>query len=138
MSSRYAKINIYKGDGQILTNLLLILTGVLLNAAAQLVLKKGMSQIGSIQVDISSILTMILKVSTNLYVWTGLIFYVISFLVWLMVLSRVEVSYAYPFLSIGYIIAAFVGYFYFGESMTLYKIGGIVIICLGVFLLYRS
>lgn len=121
-----------------MTNLLLILTGVLLNAAAQLVLKKGMSQIGSIQVDINSIFTMVLKVSTNLYVWTGLIFYVISFLVWLMVLSRVEVSYAYPFLSIGYIIAAFVGYVYFGESMTLNKIGGIAIICLGVFLLYRS
>lgn len=121
-----------------MTNLLLILTGVLLNAAAQLVLKKGMSQIGAIQVDVNSILTMVLKVSMNLYVWTGLIFYVISFLVWLMVLSRVEVSYAYPFLSIGYIIAAFVGYFYFGESMTLSKIGGIVIICLGVFLLYRA
>ena len=104
-----------------MTNLLLILTGVLLNAAAQLVLKKGMSQIGTIQVDINAILTMILKVSTNLYVWTGLLFYVISFIVWLMVLSRVEVSYAYPFLSIGYIIAAFVGYFYFGESMTLQK-----------------
>ena len=112
-----------------MTNLLLILTGVLLNAAAQLVLKKGMSQIGSIQVDINSILTMVLKASTNIYVWSGLIFYVISFVVWLMVLSRVEVSYAYPFLSIGYIIAAFVGYFYFGESMTLNKIGGIIIIC---------
>lgn len=49
-----------------------------------------------------------------------------------------SISYAYPFLSIGYIIAAFVGYFYFGESMTLNKIGGIIIICLGVFLLYRS
>lgn len=78
-----------------MTNLLLILTGVLLNAAAQLVLKKGMSQIGSIQVDINSILTMVLKASTNIYVWSGLIFYVISFVVWLMVLSRVEVSYAY-------------------------------------------
>ena len=63
-----------------MTNLLLILTGVLLNAAAQLVLKKGMSQIGTIQVDINAILTMILKVSTNLYVWTGLLFYVISFI----------------------------------------------------------
>ena len=110
----------------------------MLNAAAQLVLKKGMSQIGSIQVDINSILTMVLKASTNIYVWSGLIFYVISFVVWLMVLSRVEVSYAYPFLSIGYIIAAFVGYLYLGESMTLNKIGGIIIICLGVFLLYRS
>ena len=77
-----------------MTNLLLILTGVLLNGTVQLVLKKGMSQIESIQVDINSILTMVLNASTNIYVWSGLIFYVISFVVWLMVLSRVEVSYA--------------------------------------------
>ena len=114
------------------------MTGVLLNAAAQLVLKKGMSQIGSVQIDAASVLTMILKASANLYVWTGLLFYVVSFVVWLMVLSRVEVSYAYPFLSIGYIIAAFAGYFYFSESMTMSRIGGILIICAGVFLLYRS
>ena len=121
-----------------MTNLLLIMTGVLLNAAAQLVLKKGMSQIGAVQVDINSIAAMIAKACLNFYVWTGLLFYVVSFVVWLMVLSRTEVSYAYPFLSIGYIVAAFVGYFYFGESMTIQKIGGILIICAGVFLLYRS
>lgn len=121
-----------------LANLCLILIGVLLNAFAQLVLKKGMSQIGAIQIDMSSIISMLFKVSTNFYVFLGLLFYVISFVVWLMVLSRVEVSYAYPFLSIGYIIAAIVGYYYFGEAMTLSKISGILIICLGVFILYRN
>lgn len=119
-------------------NFILILTGVILNAIAQLVLKKGMSIIGSVQVDLSSIMSMLLKASTNIYIYFGLLCYVLSFFVWLMVLSRTEVSYAYPFLSIGYIIAAFVGYFYFGESMTLYKVGGIALICAGVFLLYRS
>ena len=119
-------------------NLILILTGVLLNAAAQLVLKKGMSIIGVVQVDMSSIISMVIKASTNIYIYTGLLFYVISFFVWLMVLSRTEVSYAYPFLSIGYVVAAFVGYFYFGESMSLYKLSGIALICIGVFLLYRS
>lgn len=121
-----------------LANLCLILIGVLLNAFAQLVLKKGMSQIGAIQIDMSSIISMLFKVSTNFYIFLGLLFYVISFVVWLMVLSRVEVSYAYPFLSIGYIIAAIVGYYYFGEAMTLSKISGILIICLGVFILYRN
>ncbi|WP_182186728.1 EamA family transporter [Pectinatus frisingensis] len=119
-------------------NLILILTGVLLNAIAQLVLKKGMSIIGVVQVDIPSIITMIMKAATNVYIYLGLLCYVLSFVVWLMVLSRSEVSYAYPFLSIGYIIAAFVGYFYFGESMSLYKLSGIALICIGVFLLYRS
>ncbi|TCS80577.1 EamA family transporter [Pectinatus cerevisiiphilus] len=119
-------------------NFILILTGVLLNAIAQLVLKKGMSIIGTVQVDMASIITMIMKAAVNVYIYLGLLCYILSFVVWLMVLSRTEVSYAYPFLSIGYIIAAFVGYFYFGESMTLYKVGGIILICFGVFLLYRS
>ncbi|WP_196593881.1 EamA family transporter [Pectinatus sottacetonis] len=119
-------------------NLILILIGVLLNAIAQLVLKKGMSLIGVVQVDVSSILAMIFKAATNVYIYLGLLCYILSFVVWLMVLSRTEVSYAYPFLSIGYVIAAFVGYFYFGESMTFYKVGGIALICAGVFLLYRS
>lgn len=119
-------------------NLILILTGVLLNAFAQLVLKKGMSQIGAIDVNLNSIFHMLLKVSTNFYVFLGLTFYIVSFVVWLMVLSRVEVSYAYPFLSIGYIIAAIFGYYYFGEAMTISKILGIFIICCGVFILYKN
>lgn len=119
-------------------NFILILTGVLLNAVAQLVLKKGMSMIGVVQINMASMTDMFIKAVTNVYVYLGLFCYVVSFFVWLMVLSRTEVSYAYPFLSIGYIIAAFVGYFYFGESMTMYKVGGIALICLGVFFLYRS
>ena len=50
-----------------------------------------------------------------------------ALLIWLTGLSPIYV-----------IIAAIVGYFYFGESMTLSKVGGIAIICIGVFLLYRS
>ncbi len=119
-------------------NFVLILTGVLLNAVAQIVLKKGMSLIGNISVDLNSIIHMVLKATTNVYIYLGLFCYVLSFLVWLVVLSRTEVSYAYPFLSIGYIVAAIVGYFWLGESMTFYKVGGIALICCGVFLLYRS
>ncbi len=119
-------------------NFVLILIGVLLNAVAQLVLKKGMSLVGSVAISYAGIMHMLVKIITNVYVYCGLMCYGLSFLVWLMVLSRVEVSYAYPFLSIGYIVAALVGYFYFGESMSIYKVGGIALICLGVFVLYRS
>ena len=119
-------------------NFILILIGVLLNAAAQLMLKKGMMIIGHIQVSVDAILTMLPKLLSNLYIWGGLSSYVISVLVWLIVLSRVEVSYAYPFLSIGYIVTAFIGYYFLGESMSLYKISGILVICLGIIFLYKS
>lgn len=121
-----------------MANFLLILIGVLLNTAAQILLKKAMLIIGTIQINMTSILTMLPKICINLYVWSGMVCYVVSFLIWLVVLSRVEVSYAYPFLSIGYIFTAFIGYFFFGESMTLFKVTGIGVICLGVILLFQS
>ena len=61
-----------------------------------------------------------------------------SVIVWLLVLSRVEVSYAYPLLSVGYIVTAFAGYTFFGEAMGAVRWAGVVVICLGVLLITRS
>ena len=116
----------------------IILIGVFLNACAQLFIKKGMLLIGAIVPSLAGIMGMIPKVVTNLYVLSGLACYVLSVLVWMVVLSKVEVSLAYPFLSIGYIVTAFVGYFFLGESINIYKISGIIVICLGICLLYKS
>jgi len=91
----------------------LILTGVLLNALAQLALKKGMSVIGHFQFSFENLVPIAARVALNPFVITGLICYVVSVVVWLLVLSRVEVSYAYPLLSVGYIVTAFAGK-YFG------------------------
>ena len=67
-----------------------------------------------------------------------MICYALSILLWMAVLSKVEVSFAYPFLSIGYVVAAVVGYYFFGESLSVIRIVGIVIICIGVYLISRS
>ena len=103
----------------------LILTGVLLNAFAQIALKQGMRAIG-------------IKVGFSPFVLLGLAFYGISVIVWLMVLSRVDVSFAYPMLSIGYIVAALAGKIFFGEPVDLVRWAGIVTICIGVWLITRT
>ena len=56
----------------------------------------------------------------------------------MIVLSKVEVSYAYPFLSIGYILATLIGYFWLAEQLSLIRVIGMIIICIGVFLISRS
>jgi len=84
----------------------LILLGVLLNACAQLVLKQGMRNIGHFAFSIQNILPIGVKVALNPFVMIGILCYVVSVIVWLMVLSRVDVSYAYPLLSVGYIVTA--------------------------------
>jgi multidrug transporter EmrE-like cation transporter len=116
----------------------LIVFGVLLNAAAQLVLKQGMRQIGYFDFRLENCGRILLAVGASPYILTGLACYVISVAVWLLVLSRVEVSYAYPLLSIGYIVTAFAGWLFFQEAVGTTRWAGIVLICLGVWMITRS
>jgi len=117
---------------------LLILLGVLLNAAAQLLLKAGMTSIGHFQFSWANIVPIGLKVMVNPPIVAGLFSYVISVGVWLLVLSRVQVSYAYPMLSIGYIVNAVAAYYLFGESLSVMRVTGIFIIIAGVYLISRT
>ncbi|MEJ2587284.1 MAG: SMR family transporter [Deltaproteobacteria bacterium] len=116
----------------------LILLGVLLNASAQLCLKQGMRAIGRFDFSLSNLMPIGVKAALNPFVIMGLLCYVISVGVWMMALSRVDVSYAYPLLSVGYIVTAFAGQLFFGESLGPVRWAGILIICLGVFLVTRS
>lgn len=119
-------------------NFLLILVGVLLNTVAQLCLKKGMMIIGDVALDVNAIMTMLPRAAVNFYVISGMACYVLSFGVWLIVLSKVDVSLAYPLLSIGYIVTAVIGCYYMEETLSMYKILGIGTICLGTGLLFKS
>ncbi len=119
-------------------NFILVLVGVLLNAAAQLCIKQGMNMIGNVSLDAGAVLAMIPRASINPYILAGLACYVVSVLVWMIVLSKVEVSLAYPFLSIGYIVTAFVGYFFMGETLGLYKVLGIITICAGIGIMFKA
>ena len=116
----------------------LILAGVLLNAAAQICIKQGMRTIGAFRFSLENVLPIGSQILWQPFVLTGVACYGVSLVVWLMVLSRVDVSYAYPFLSIGYIVAAVAGRAFFGEALGLYRCSGIVVICLGVYLITRS
>lgn len=117
---------------------MLILFGVLLNAAAQLLLKAGVSQIGHFEFSIVNAVPIGLKIVTNPPIVTGLFFYVVSVVIWLLVLSRVQVSYAYPMLSIGYIVNAFAAYYLFGEDLSMMRMAGIFVIMSGVYLISRT
>lgn len=116
----------------------LILFGVLLNAAAQLLLKAAMLRIGYFDFSFENIIPIGLKMALNPFIISGLSCYVFSVVVWLLVLSRVQVSFAYPMLSVGYIVNAIAAYYLFQEDLTLVRISGTVVIIIGVFLISRS
>ncbi|TBR08953.1 MAG: 4-amino-4-deoxy-L-arabinose transferase [Rugosibacter sp.] len=116
----------------------LILTGVLLNAAAQLLLKAGTNAVGHFEFHINNILPIGMKLAFQPFIMGGMVCYAVSLVVWIMALSRVPVSIAYPMLSIGYAINAFVAWQWFGEALAAQKLLGIGVIVIGVILVTRS
>lgn len=117
-------------------SLFLVLSSVSLNALAQVVLRKAMLLM--LPLGASASLQFVRKLISNPYLWAGLCCYTLSIGLWLAVLSRLQVSLAYPMLSIGYIIAAALGVLFLQESLGAYRVMGIVIICLGVILISRN
>jgi multidrug transporter EmrE-like cation transporter len=116
----------------------LILAGVLLNGLAQIFLKQGMRTVGSFSLTLESLPAVGGKVALNSHILLGLACYGVSVLVWLIVLSRVEVSFAYPLLSVAYIVVALAGRTLFDETISLARWVGILVICFGVFLMTRT
>ena len=116
----------------------LLMTGVLLNAGAQLLLKAGTNSIGAFEYSAANIVPVGWKLATEPHIVGGLSCYVVSVVVWIMALSRVEVSIAYPLLSVGYVVNAIAAYYLFGEAVTPMRLTGIAIIILGVWIVARS
>lgn len=115
-----------------------IITGILLNALAQLLLKKGTNAVGAIHLNAENWLHTGVQLATQLPIIGGLSCYVISVVVWIIGLSRVDVSIAYPMLSIGYIVNALGAWYFLGELMSLQRLLAIGIIIIGVALLVKS
>ena len=116
----------------------LILTGVLLNAVAQLALKAGVSDMGAINLSMQTAVPVGMRLIKEPWLWVGLSCYGISVIVWILALSRVDVSIAYPMLSIGYVVNAFAAWALFGEVLNINRALGIGVIIVGVFILARS
>jgi multidrug transporter EmrE-like cation transporter len=117
----------------------LILTGVGLNAAAQLLLKVATRPLAHFeQFNIGTLGSSAIILVKSAPFWTGMVCYGASVCVWLAALSKAPVSTAYPMLSLGYVVVAAVSVLWLGESMGPAKVLGIALICAGVILVSRS
>jgi multidrug transporter EmrE-like cation transporter len=121
-----------------LVSFLLVFAGVMLNAAAQLLLKAGVKDVGVIKLTPATIFSAGLKLALEPHILGGLTCYVVSVVVWILALSRVQVSIAYPMLSLGYVVTAFAAWWLMDEPVNAMRVSGIAVIIVGVCLVARS
>jgi multidrug transporter EmrE-like cation transporter len=122
-----------------LTTFAFIISGVLLNAVAQVLLKAGTNALGgAIHLTMSNAFETFIRVITQLPILGGLACYALSLVVWIMGLSRTDVTIAYPMLSLGYVVAAAGAWLFLGEAVSPQRMLAIAVIMVGVALLARS
>ncbi len=115
-----------------------LIAGVLLNAGAQLLLKAGTNVLGVLTLSRDTWPDTLVQMATQRYFVLGTACYVLSLFVWILGLSRVPVSVAYPLLSLGYIVNAIAAQYLFGETVTVTRWLGIGFIVVGVWLVART
>jgi drug/metabolite transporter (DMT)-like permease len=115
-----------------------ILISVLSGALGQILLKKGMSGMGPLTLSVDQIGHILWRMGTNPYVVIGLTIYVGGTVFWLTALSRVDLSFAYPFASLSYVIMLIAAWQLFNENISPLRVLGTVVVGIGVFLISRS
>lgn len=116
----------------------LILFTVATNFGSQVLLKKGMTSIAGFEVSLKGVLGSAGTIVFNPYVIAGLLVMVVSMASHLVVLSKVDISFAYPFLGLSFVLIALWGYFILHEPVNIWRVSGILLIVAGVSLVAKS
>ena len=121
-----------------LVSFILIFIGVMLNAAAQILMKAGTNIIGHFEFSMANILPIGLKLASEWHIVTALFCYALSVVIWILALSRVPVSIAFPMLSMAYVVNAVAAWYLLGEAFNPTKLVGMGVIILGVIIISRA
>lgn len=117
---------------------LLVSISVAAMTAAHLFLKKGILSVGQTPQSFGELVPFFLKAFTNTYVISSVLLIILTGLAWVLVISRAQLSFVYPFMALSYVLVALFSLLIFKEDVTMLRWLGIIIICLGVFLVAKS
>ena len=110
----------------------MIIFVVTTNALSQTLLKQGMVKIGQFTLDSNNALSTVLRIAFDPWVVSGLLVMAVSMAAHLWVLSRVPLTFAFPFIALSYVVVLAIGYFVFRESLNLYHFAGTALIIAGI------
>jgi drug/metabolite transporter (DMT)-like permease len=123
---------------QLVSSLGFILLSVASGVAGQLAIKLGVTRAGAAAVEASGSVSILLTAFRSPLVWLGLALYGLGALAWILVLTRLDLSLAYPFLALNFVLIAVVSRLFLGEAIPWLRWGGIAVICFGILLIARS
>ena len=112
----------------------LLLFNVILSVLGQILLKQGMNQVGEISGSFQQMAPKLIQALMNPFVVGGIGVYGSTTLIWLVVLSRIKLSVAYPMISLGYIFSNLFSWLLFKEDVPKIRVLGAFVICIGVYL----
>jgi drug/metabolite transporter (DMT)-like permease len=127
-----------KGANAMLVTLMPLLFATVLGVAGQLVLKYAMSRFGALQFSVVDAPALILRMATSPYVIAGLLIYGLGTFFWLIFISRVPLSYSYPFISLGVLLGLLAAWGIFHEQIPPMRWIGMLVVCAGVLLVART
>ena len=116
---------------------ILLFFNVLLTVVGQMLLKKGALTVGRIN-SFRELISKLTEVIFNPYVMGGISIYGFTTFVWLVILSRVKLSIAYPMLSLGYVLVIPFSWLVFKENIPIVRIIGAILICIGIYLVAQG
>jgi drug/metabolite transporter (DMT)-like permease len=122
-----------------LKSIALIIISIAIAAAGQLCLKAGMNEVGRITSEaFTSPFGTFVRVARVPMVWLGLFLYGLSAVSWMTVLSRVDLSFAYPMVGFSYVVVLLFSALLLGEQVSPLRWLGTLIIVAGIVLITRT
>lgn len=124
--------------GLTMSTWMLILIATVMGIAGQTMLKHGMNQMGPLSLSGGSVPGIVLQIVRSPFVIGGLLIYGFGTFFWLITLSRIDLSVAYPFVSLNHVLLFFIGWLILKEAVSPLRAAGVAVICVGMILVARS
>lgn len=121
-----------------MTPYIFIAITILGTVAGQLILKYGSFTLGKAPTTLKELIPFLIKALTNGYVLLSLTLAFIAALSWIIAISKVNLSFAYPFAALGLALVVIFSELIFHEHISWQHWLGVIIICLGIFLISRG
>ncbi|MFV9504559.1 MAG: multidrug resistance protein [Oscillochloridaceae bacterium umkhey_bin13] len=116
----------------------LILIATVMGIVGQTMLKHGMNQMGPLSLSADSVPSIVWEIVRSPFVVGGLLIYGFGTFFWLITLSRIDLTVAYPFVSLNHVLLFLIGWLILREAVSPMRAAGVAVICVGMILIARS